>query len=88
MNAHANYIHIFFILVLKVDICRSSANFPLDPGAGRDCEEGEDHVGAAPAAADAGPAQPQQGEARQGDHNQRRLFPITHHSGSSQETVS
>ena len=56
MNAHANYIHIFFILVLKVDICRSSANFPLDPGAGGDCEEGEDHVGAAPAAADAGPA--------------------------------
>ena len=52
---------VFFYFGLK---SRSSANFPLDPGAGRDCEEGEDHVGAAPTAADAGPAQPQQGEAR------------------------
>ena len=48
---------------------QSRTNFSLDPGAGRDCETGEDHVGAAPAAADAGPAQPQQGEARQGDHS-------------------
>ena len=46
---------------------QSRTNFSLDPGAGRDCETGEDHVGAALAAADAGPAQPQQGEARQGE---------------------
>ena len=37
-----------------------------DPRARRDCEAGEADVGAAPASADAGPAKPQQGEARQG----------------------
>ena len=48
-------------LGLKYKISRS------DPGARRDCEAGEADVGAAPASADAGPAQPQQGEARQGE---------------------
>ena len=63
INGHANYMHYKYI-----SISRFQTNFSSDPGAGRDCEAGEDHVGAAPAAADAGPAQPQQGEARQGDH--------------------
>ena len=42
-------------------------NPPSDSRAWRDGEAGEDPVGAPPAAADAGPDQPQQAPARQGE---------------------